>query len=143
MSISELYESGEQKRHMVHFAAIANIALADGSMNEDEVKLLKQFAGKLDIEEHQYAKIIKNLHEYPFPIANSKEERLEYIFELFRMIYADHKIDGHELKLIQKYAIGLGCNLEKAKDIIKRSIKIFEGDISFENYKYLLETIDQ
>jgi uncharacterized tellurite resistance protein B-like protein len=142
MSISEIYESSEQKSNIAHFAAIANIALVDGQMNDDEIKLLKRFATKLNIDEHQYASVIKNLDKYPIPSANSKEERLEYIFELFRMIYVDHKIDEQELKLIHKYAIGLGCNSEKAKDVIKKSMKIFGGEISFENYKYLLDTIE-
>lgn len=142
MSISEIYESGEQKKHIDHFAAIANIAVVDGQMNEDESKLLRKFAGKLNIDEHQYVSIVKNLDKYPIPSANSKEERLEYLYELFRMIYVDHKIDEQELRLIHKYAIGLGCNAERAKGIIQKSMKIFGGEISFDTYKYLLNTIE-
>ncbi|WP_420321378.1 hypothetical protein [Flagellimonas sp.] len=57
MSISEIYESGEQKSHIAHFAAIANIAVVDGRMNEEEIKLLRQFARKLDMDELQYETI--------------------------------------------------------------------------------------
>lgn len=142
MSISEIYESSEQKSNNTHFAAIANIALADGQMNDEESNLLLQFANKLNISEHQYKEIMKNLDKYPIPSANTIDERLEYLYELFRMVYVDHKMDVKELKLIHRYAIGLGCNSEKATDIIMKSSKIFGGDISFENYKYLLDNMD-
>lgn len=142
MSISEIYESGEQKSNIAHFAAIANIALADGEMNDEESNLLQQFANKLNINEHQYKEIMKSLDKYPIPSANTIDERLEYLFELFRMIYVDHEMDGQELKLVHKYAIGLGCNSEKATSIIIKSSKIFGGGISFENYKYLLDNMD-
>jgi uncharacterized tellurite resistance protein B-like protein len=142
MSISEIYESSEQKSNIAHFAAIANIALADGEINDEESSLLQQFANKLNINEHQYKQIMKSLDKYPIPSANTIDERLEYLFELFRMIYVDHEMDGQELKLVHKYAIGLGCNSEKATDIIMKSSKIFGGDISFDNYKYLLDNMD-
>ncbi|WP_027392442.1 TerB family tellurite resistance protein [Aquimarina latercula] len=139
MSISELYESGTQKNNIAHFAAITKIASIDGEINYEEKELLAKFANKLDINEEQFAEITKNPHKYPIIPANSKEERLMHLFDLFKMIFADHFVDQQEVKLIHKYAIGLGCSEERAKDVIKKSIKIFSGKIDFEDYQYLIE----
>lgn len=139
MSIVDLFKSGIQKNNLKHFAAIANIALIDGEVNENERVLLEKFAKKLDIDEAHYNEVLENSSKYPIPLSNSKEERLQYIFELFQMIYADHEIDEPEEKLIYKYAIGLGCSETKSRDVIAKSIKVFGGGIDFEDYKYLIE----
>lgn len=139
MSISELYQSGTQKNKIAHFAAITNIASIDGALNAEENKMLSKFANKLNIGEDEYMQIIKNPDKYPITSVSSKEERLQYIFDLFKMIFADHTMDDQEAKLIYKYAIGLGCSEAKAKEVIKKSIKIFNGDIDFEDYQYLVE----
>ncbi|WP_027395073.1 TerB family tellurite resistance protein [Aquimarina latercula] len=138
MSISELYESGTQKNNVAHFAAIANIAVIDGQINEDEKKLLFKFADKLNINENQFAEVVQNPSKFPINPPSDKQERLQYLYDLFRMIFADHTIDEEETRLIHKYAIGLGCSSESANKLIKKSIKIFGGNIDFEDYEYLV-----
>lgn len=139
MAISDLYTSGTQKNNVSHFAAIANIAAVDGKINKEEGLLLRKFANKLDISDAHYEEVLKDPTKYPIPSLHHKDERLEYIFELFQMIYADHEIDEPEAKLIYKYALGLGCSEERAKNVIAKSIKIFEGKFDFEDYKFLIE----
>ena len=53
---------------------------------------------------------------------------------------SDGKIsdDAKELVLITKYAIGLGYNATIANDLIQNSIDIYTGNISFDEYKYLI-----
>lgn len=141
MSISKYYESGNQKNNILHFAAIVNIAIIDGEINDDEKKVLLKLADKLDIGEEDFKAIVMDSKSYPIANVNSKEERLEHLFDLFKMIFADHEVDTEETKLIKKYAIGLGCVSGKIDGLIDRSIKIFSGDIDFEDYKYLIGNI--
>lgn len=138
MSFTDLFESGEHSRNVGHFASIANIASVDGAINAEEEKMLKRFARKLDIDEAEYTAILKNPTKYPINPPNDAERRLERIHDLFEMIFADHEIDDHERFLIEKYAIGLGYTAEIAQDLIKRSIKIYSGGLSLEDYRYLL-----
>ena len=60
MSFTDLFESGEHSRNLGHFASIANIAAVDGELNEEEEKLLKRIARKLDIDEDEYKAVIKD-----------------------------------------------------------------------------------
>jgi uncharacterized tellurite resistance protein B-like protein len=142
MSFTDLFESGEHSRNIGHFASIANIASVDGNINAEEEKMLKRFAKKLDIEESEYIEILKNPGKYPINPPNDSERRLERIHDLFEMIFADHEIDDHERFLIEKYAIGLGYTAEIAQDLIKRSIRIYSGGLSLEDYRYLLNRKD-
>jgi len=59
--------------------------------------------------------------------------------DLFDMIFADHEISTKEFILIKKYAIGLGYNSVNANLLIKESIDIYSGNISFDEYKYILK----
>ena len=139
MTILELYESGTQKSNIAHFAAIANIAFIDGELNEEERTLLFRFARKLDIDDEHFKEIMKDPKKYPVIPPHSKEEKLEYLHDLFRMIYADHVMENRESELVYKYAISLGFSPERSRDIISKSIKIFNGKIDFEDYHYMIE----
>ncbi|RFN59341.1 TerB family tellurite resistance protein [Marixanthomonas ophiurae] len=138
MSFTDLFERGEHSRNLSHFASIANIAAIDGELNEEEEKLLKRFARKLDIDEDEYKEVIKNPSKYPINPPNSADRRLERMHDLFEMIFADHEIDDHERFLIERYAIGLGYTAELAQKLIKRSIEIYDGGLNLEDYRYLL-----
>ena len=142
MSISDLFGSGEHLRNINHFACIVNLASVDGEINEQEEVLLKRFAQKMDITETEYKTVIRNPKEFPVNSYNSVEQRLERLHDLFKIIFADNRIEQGEVELIKRYAIGLGFSSAASEDIINRSIRIFTGQISFDDYKYLLEKKD-
>jgi uncharacterized tellurite resistance protein B-like protein len=137
MSFSDLFGTGEHLRNLGHFAAIVNLAAADGDINELEEAQLKKFAGKLDIDQDEYVKVMKNPEEFPIHPNNSIEGRLERLYDLFKIIYSDHHVEEQEIEMLRKYAIGIGFSPEVSEGIIKRSIEIFSG-LSFNDYRYLL-----
>lgn len=139
MAIRDLFESSQHRNNVAHFAAIVTIALSDGDINEKEEASLLRFADKLDISEAEYANILKNPGNHPLNPPYTREERLHRIYDLFKIIYADHYIDDAEENLILKYAIGLGCPADRAKAVIQKSIQIFGGGLAFEDYMYLLD----
>ncbi|MCF4100344.1 TerB family tellurite resistance protein [Gillisia sp. M10.2A] len=139
MSFLDLFGSGEHLRNLGHFAAIVNLAAIDGEINEHEEIQLERFARKLDISEEEYSRVLKNPSEFPIQPPNGNEKRLERLHDLFKIIFSDHEIDEEEVYLLKKYAIGLGFSTSTSDEIIKRSIQIFSGQISFEEYKYLLD----
>ncbi|HBY67212.1 MAG TPA: hypothetical protein DEG69_05270 [Flavobacteriaceae bacterium] len=138
MSFTDLFETGHHSRNLSHFASIANMAAIDVELNEEEEKLLKRFAQKLDIDEDEYQQVVKNPSKFPINPPNNSDRRLERMHDLFEMIFADHKIDDQERFLIERYAIGLGYTEELAAKLIKRSIEIYDGGLNLEDYRYLL-----
>lgn len=139
MSIRDLFESSEHRNNVAHFAAIVTLALSDGEINEKEEASLLRFANKLDISDEEYKNITKNPGNHPLNPPYTREERLHRIYDLFKIIYADHYIDAAEEHLLLKYAIGLGCSTDKAKLVIQKSIQIFGGGLAFEDYQYLID----
>ena len=138
MPILDLYEHGEQKRNLAHFATLASLASVDGEISEKEKEILDRFAFKLNISDADYAEVMKKENKYPIETPHDSEKRLKRLFDFFRMAFADHSIDEDQKSLIARYAIGLGYSNEDAKKLINRAFEIFCGKISFEDFDYLI-----
>ena len=138
MSFVDLYSNSEHRTNLAHFAAIATLAAVDGTINTSEMVVIDRFAKKLGISQEEYKEVMKKENKYPIDPPSDAQTRLERLFDLFRIVFADHKIDEEEEALVLKYAIGLGYTTEEAKKLILRSIAIFGGKLSFEEYQSLL-----
>jgi uncharacterized tellurite resistance protein B-like protein len=110
----------------------------DGEVNPMEKRVLDRFAYKLGITEQEYKEVMKKENMYPLDPANSQEERLERLYDLFKIIFADYDLDDEEMVRLKKYAIGLGFPDKKADKIIEKSVAIFRGRIDFEDYHHLV-----
>lgn len=138
MSFTDLFYSGTHRKNLSHFASMASLAAQDGMVTHKEEQLLKVFARRLDIHESEYKEILKDPRKYPIQPSNSIDHRLERILDLFKMMLIDKHIAREEVELIGRYGIALGFTKEQADNIIKRSLDLFNGDISVEDYKYLM-----
>ena len=139
MGFSDLYTSGEHRRNLAHFAALATLASVDGEVSTEEKRMLDGFAKKLDITESEFSEVMKKENSYPIDPPHDSEKRLERLYDLFRIIFSDHRIDDDEMILLKRYAIGLGFAGDQADKVIERSVSIFSGRIDFEDYQYLLK----
>ncbi len=138
MSIVDLYESSEHRNNLAHFAAIVNLANADGNFNSDEEQIVKKFAHRLGITNEEYIQIVENRKKYPLIPPVRAEVRLERIYDFFKMMAADHNLDEKQIQLIERYAIGLGYPDTQARTIIDKSMKLFGGKIDFDDYEFLI-----
>ncbi|SHG72335.1 hypothetical protein [Flagellimonas flava] len=139
MPILDLYEHGEQRRNLAHFATLASLAAADGIISEEEKAVLDKFAFRLNITDAEYKEVMKKENKYPIETPHSSERRLKRLFDFFGMALADQNIDEAQKDLIVKYAVGLGYSPEKAHTLVDKSVAIFTGKIDFEDYLFLMD----
>lgn len=139
MSFIDLYGNPEHRKNVAHFAALATLAASDGQIGEEEKAMLDSFARKLEISEKEYKEVMKPENKFPIEPPADSEKRLERLYDLFKIIFADHIIDDEEMILLKKYAIGLGFSGDNANKVIERSVAIFSGKIDFDDYLYLLK----
>lgn len=139
MPIIDLYEAGNSRKQLAHFATLCSLAAADGEINEEEKAILDRFAIKLDISEAEYKEIMKKENKYPIETSASEEKRMKRLYDFFQIIFSDRDVDNTQLRMVEKYAIGLGFPVAKSEAIIEKSIKIFTGQIAFEDYLYLMD----
>lgn len=119
MSISDLYSSGKHKQEIGHFASVVKIAKTDNVISEGEQKLLDRAAKKLHISQTEYAEILKSPEKFPVNPPVSYDDRIERLYRLTKMIFADEHVDKDQVLLLQKIAVALqfpNDNVEKVCD---------------------------
>ncbi len=129
MSISDLFDSGFQKRNQDHFASIVRVAMSDGVISNEERAFLDRLARKLDITDNDYKEILKDYKSHPINPPSSYEARLERLYDLSRMVYADHIKRDDQVILLEKLSIGLGFNSDKAKYITERALSLVDQGV--------------
>lgn len=138
MSILDKYEISEHNKNIAHLAAIVRLVKVDGEINIEDETRIERLARILNITKKEYEAILEKPDLFPIISINTSEERLEIIYDLFKIIYTDHYIDDTEQKLVLKYAVSLGCQDDKAHELIKKSMEIFGGGIDYAGYQLLI-----
>ena len=67
--------------------------------------------------------IIENIDSYKINPPVLKRERLERLYDLSRMVFADNIADEAEKELMHRLVIGLGFEQNEANSIIEKSFK--------------------
>jgi len=124
MSFSDLFTPGFKQRNRDHFAAIVRVALADGIITDEEKAFLNRTAINLEIEEAEVAEIMANPDNYPINPPANEQRRLERLYDLTRMVYADHIADEGEIQLLNRLVIGLGFATDDAQSIAEKALAL-------------------
>ena len=93
MSFSELFTPGFKQRNRDHFAAIVRVALSDGIVTDEEKAFLNRTAINLEMEDTEVAEIMANPDKFPINPPVNKKDRLERLYDLTRMVFADNIAD--------------------------------------------------
>ena len=124
MSFSDLFTPGFKQRNRDHFAAIVRVALADGIITDEEKAFLNRTAINLEIEEAEVAEIMANPDNYPINPPANEQRRLERLYDLTRMVYADNIADEGEVQLLNRLVIGLGFATDDAQAIAEKALAL-------------------
>lgn len=143
MSISDLFDSGFKKRNEDHFAAIVRVAMSDGIINEAEKSFLDRLARNLNISEQEYKLILKDYKSHPINPPLSYDMRLERLYDLARMIWADHIEGEDQVKMLKKLCIGLGFRSENVKYITDKALKLVHQNVDLDSFTEEMRTMNQ
>ena len=128
MSFSDLYTPGFKSRNRDHFAAIIKIAQADGIISKEEESFINRTAVNLEIEDSEVIEIKANIDSYPINPPATEQSRLERLYDLSRMVFADNIADDAEKNLLKRLVIGLGFAVDKVDQVIEKSfLEISKG----------------
>lgn len=122
MSFSDLFTPGFKQRNRDHFAAIVRVALSDGIVTDEEKAFLNRTAINLEIDDTEVAEIMANPDNYPINPPADEKSRLERLYDLTRMVYADNIADEEEVLLLNRLVIGLGFNTEDSSAIAEKAL---------------------
>ncbi len=143
MSISDLFGGEFRKRNKDHFAAIVRVAMDDGEITDEEKSFLDRLSKKLDISKADYKQILKDYASHPINPPLSYNLRLERLYDLSQMVYADHIKDEHQVKLLHKIAVGLGFSAVNVGYIVDKALKLVTTGAKLEEFTKAIKTMNK
>lgn len=143
MAFSDLFISGAQKENIAHFSSIVRLALVDEVISDGEKQLLDRMAIGLNISKRKYDEILKNPNKYPTTPLVSHDNRIERLYNLTKMIFADNEAIEKEAAILVKVGVALGFPIENVDKIAEEAIQLAMNDISLENFTKAIKSIDK
>ncbi|MEK9604023.1 MAG: TerB family tellurite resistance protein [Flavobacteriaceae bacterium] len=134
MDLSQLYSPGFKNRNKAHFAAIVNLALADDHISDEEKAFIDRLAIYLEIETDEVAEIMKAPEKYKGAPPVDKNSRLERLYDLSRMVFADNIADENEKKLLNKLVIGLGFEADNSQKVVEKALEMVAKGIDVDDF---------
>lgn len=143
MSISDLYSSGKHKQEVGHFASIVKIAKIDNKITEGEEKFLVKTAKRLNITLEEFKSILENPDKFPVNPAVSYDERIERLYRLTKLVFADNEVELKEVKLMRKIAIALSFSNENAEKVCDEAIHLIMNNNDLEGFTSAIKAVNR
>lgn len=135
MGISDFYMSVGLKRNISHFANMVKIAKSDGAIAEEEMELLKNIAIKYNISEEQFKEILNDPEKFPTIAHLECEERIERLYDLIKMVEADHQTIDREVTVLRRIVTGLAFPVKNVDAIVDQAIKMDVEKCNLDQFK--------
>jgi len=143
MSISDLYSSEAYKNNLSHFANIVKLALADDILDASEKELLDKLAKRFQIGAEKYEDILNNSEKYAIRPPNSYDERIERLYKLTQMIFADDEVTGSEMIVLRRVAIGLGFSTTNAEKVCDEAVHLVLNENDLDEFTEAIKVVNK
>ncbi|MBY8963512.1 TerB family tellurite resistance protein [Flavobacterium sp. D11R37] len=143
MSISDLFDSGFKERNKGHFSAIVRVALENGHISTEEKLFLDKLAKQLEISEEEYKEILENPLRYPINPPYLYVQRLERLYDLSRMVYADHVLGPKQKEILTRFALALGFTPGNVKYIVDKALSLIVMGTDSETFVYEMQHMNK
>lgn len=101
-----------------HMKNLLEMAMADGSYDDVEDKLLNKLAKKHSISQKKLNSIRDSQDSIEFTVPENDVEKFNQLYDLVHMMVIDNRIAREELKLCKLFAKKFGYEQDKADELI-------------------------
>lgn len=136
MSFSDLFDSGFKDRNKGHFASIVRVALENGHLSEEERLFLDKLSGQLEISEEEYSEILENPRKFPINPPYLHTQRLERLYDLSRMVYADHVLGPKQKEILTRFSLALGFTPGNVNYIVDKALSLVVMNVDSDTFVY-------
>lgn len=143
MSISDLFDSEFKARNKGHFSAIVRVAIADGDLSPEEKTFLDKLKGRLEISDEEYEEILENPTKYPINPPSLHVQRIERLYDLSRMVYADHILGPKQKEILTKFALALGFTPGNVQYIVDKALSLLLLEVDLDTFVYEMQHMNK
>jgi hypothetical protein len=116
--ILDLFKIGKASAKS-HMRNLIEITAADGSLGDEEQRLLEYAAIRNNISRTELKVIQENPSKVRFEVPSSKQARFHQLYDLVHMMSVDKNIHPEELRLCEIFAIKFGYRKEVVREMIE------------------------
>ncbi len=109
-----------------HFLRLYQMAICDDNFSKLELKMLYKFAEERGVTAKSLDEILLNPIDSQHTIPTEIEQKIDYLYDLTTMIWADERIDDNERSALEKYIKIFGfveSNIPEIADYFLESVK--------------------
>ena len=120
MNLKDLLSAFSQGKSTAksHMKNLIEMAAIDGNFDDVEYDLLKSIAKRNGISEGQLTDIRKNPNKVIFEVPTDPTEKFHQLYDLVHMMTIDKNVNSEELKLSHIFAVKLGYNRDRVKELM-------------------------
>jgi hypothetical protein len=123
-----------------HFLRLYQMALSDDQFDVLELQMLYHFADERGIPKEELDKLFLNPVNTELIVPESLNTKIEYLYDLTRIIWADEKITDDELNMLRKYCRKFDFVEENINDLSDYLIDCVQKNIGKEEIISQLNT---
>lgn len=105
-----------KKNHIKNLLALAK---SDGHMHPKEEELLFKIGAKYGLKERQVRLLIDADEKYTVNVPDNHADRMNLMYDLILMVYADEVIDPHEIQFCEEAVQQFGMKKELVSWLLK------------------------
>lgn len=142
MSILNVFLSGTQKKNRGHLANIVKIAKSNGTINRDEIKLLKKIKADLNISDLAFRNIIRKPDMYPMNPPSNYDDRIERLYTLANMMFVEKESLELSKKLLERLAVGIGFPIQTHEEVVKVAAKMINKKVDLDTFSQEIKKVN-
>ncbi len=143
MSFSDLFDSEFKARNKGHFSAIVRVAIADGDLSTEEKQFLDKLKNRLEISDAEYEEILENPLKYPINPPSLYVQRIERLFDLSRMVYADQVLGPKQKEILTKFALALGFTPGNVHYIVDKALSLLMLEVDLDTFVFEIQHMNK
>ncbi|WP_339888699.1 TerB family tellurite resistance protein [uncultured Flavobacterium sp.] len=143
MSFSDLFDNEFKNRNKGHFSSIVRVALSDGELTTEERAFLDKLAIRLEISQAEYEEILESPSKYPVNPPHLHVQRLERLYDLSRMVYADHVLGPKQKAILTRFALALGFTPSNVSYIVDKSLSLLVLNVDLDTFIYEMQHMNK
>ena len=143
MPFSDLFDNEFKSRNKGHFSAIVRIAIADRNISAEEKLFLDKLAVNLEISKEEYEEILENPMKYPINPPYLYTQRLERLYDLSRMVFADHLLGQKQKDLLIKLALALGFTPRNVSYIVDKALSLLVQNVDLDTFIFEMQHMNK
>ena len=122
MGLFDFFTNSAQAQRKSHLKNLLQVGMADGNLDQVELKYLIDLARKLKMPEDELQEILSGAEKVKFSPPSSFEAKVDQLHDLVHMMVINGEVHEQELKICKSFALKLDILPKMVDDLVDQMV---------------------